>query len=364
MLYNDEEKIKNLLVGSLFLGGGGGGSPQEGFERAMSAINCGPVELISLEELQYRRKGKEPGYIVTFAGVGSPASQTAYYSDQVYPIIAELLSSHLDGPIIGVIPCEIGASSSFEPFIPAALLGVPIIDAPCDGRAHPLGTMGSLGLEHCQNYTMQSAAGGKENTDSYIQIFTQGTISHTASLIRNSASLAGGAVAVCRNPVTIDYLNIHGAKGAYTLAEKIGNILRKSGNSEAGISTILHELGGKCFCQGKVTDYTLSTHNALDYGRFTLSGHRISFCNEFMTVEKEGHRQYTFPDLITAFDAKNCKIISSAEVKNGQSLFLTAVPYENIPLGSGLRNPKHYKTLEESTHESFVKYLGPLFETH
>lgn len=362
MLYDNEEKIKDLLAGSLFLGGGGGGSPEEGYARAMSALKQGKVELISLQELRQRHKNSGKGYIVTFSGVGSPASESAFYSDQVYPRITKLIQKQLDGPIIGVIPCEIGASSSFETFIPAVLLDVPIIDAPCNGRAHPLGTMGSLGLERGKNHTIQAAAGGRENTDDYVEMFAEGSVEHTSALVRNAASLAGGAVAVCRNPVSLSYLEEHGAKGAYSLATEIGHLLRSGTDFLAGIEKVLAHLGGKRLCCGKVSDFQLSTDNALDYGSFSIAGYRIGFCNEFMTVSTESSRLYTFPDLITAFDIDSKTIVSTAQIENDQKLLLTAVPYKNLPLGAGLKNKKNYEPLERSTGEAFICYLDSLLK--
>lgn len=360
MLYDNEEKVKDLLAGSLFLGGGGGGSPEEGYERAMSALKKGDVELISLSEL-HRRNPEGRGYVVTFAGVGSPATEEAYYSDQVYPRITELLGRCLDGPVIGVIPCEIGASSSFEPFIPAVLLGVPVIDAPCDGRAHPLGTMGSLGLECRGDHTVQAAAGGREGTADYLEIFTEGTIKSTAALVRNAAALAGGAVAVCRNPVSADYLETAGAKGAYALAAEIGRLLRGSEGTQSGVDAVLKRLGGKRLCRAVVSNYRLSTANALDYGKFSAAEYEVSFCNEFMTVDSLGRRLCTFPDLITAFDAETGAILSSAEIREGREILLCAVPRQNLPLGAGLRNKENYRFLEEATGQAFIRHLGELF---
>ena len=76
----DKESIQDLLIGSLLLGGGGGGCPKEGEERALSALKLGNVELITIDELKERSRD---GCIVTISGVGSPASDTAYYSDDV-----------------------------------------------------------------------------------------------------------------------------------------------------------------------------------------------------------------------------------------------------------------------------------------
>ncbi|MRN26332.1 DUF917 family protein, partial [Romboutsia ilealis] len=241
----DKESIQDLLIGSLLLGGGGGGCPKEGEERALSALKLGNVELITIDELKERSRD---GCIVTISGVGSPASDTAYYSDDVYPRILELLGTQSETPIAGFISCELGASSSFEPFIPAALSGLPIIDAPCDGRAHPLGVMGSLGLESSGHTVIQAAAGGRPENKTYTELTVKGSVENTASLVRNAAHLAGGAVAVARNPVSIPYLETHAAAGAYAQALKLGRAYRTAASPALAIEAALRQLNGRILC--------------------------------------------------------------------------------------------------------------------
>ena len=113
MLVNLED-VKKIAIGSLFLGGGGGGDIREGLSTARRALELGEVQIIPLSEVSDKE-----GVILTISGVGSPASDTAYYSEDVYEKILYLIQSQEKKKIIGFIPCEMGASSSFEPFIPA-----------------------------------------------------------------------------------------------------------------------------------------------------------------------------------------------------------------------------------------------------
>lgn len=152
MIVNSSD-IQKIALGSLILGGGGGGNVQEGLETADKALQLDQVELLSLSDISDR-----DGVVLTISGVGSPASETAFYSDEVYEKILQLVQTQLKQDIIGFIPCEMGGSSSFEPFIPAALLKLPLINSACDGRAHPFGIMGSLGLGKgtVSKYTLQT----------------------------------------------------------------------------------------------------------------------------------------------------------------------------------------------------------------
>ena len=66
--------------------------------------------------------------------------------------------------------------------------------------------MGALGLEKEKNDTIQVGAGGKKSNGSYLEISLKGTIEKTSDLMRNAAASAGGAVAVIRNPVPVQWL--------------------------------------------------------------------------------------------------------------------------------------------------------------
>ena len=118
------EAISKIAIGSLILGGGGGGDLYEGLNNAKKALAIGNVRVVPISSLS-----ETQGVILTVSGVGSPASDAAYYSSDVYEILLKQIRDHVKDEIIGFIPCEMGASSSFEPFIPAALLNVPVIDS-------------------------------------------------------------------------------------------------------------------------------------------------------------------------------------------------------------------------------------------
>ena len=82
----------------------------------------------------------------------------------------------------------------------------------CDGRAHPLGTMGALGLAADPLYqTMQAACGGRSEDGTYIEVFSFGAVAATSQASRMAAGIAGGLATVVRNPVPASYLRSHAA---------------------------------------------------------------------------------------------------------------------------------------------------------
>ena len=135
-MYFSRELVDCLSKGAQVLGGGGGGREQRGLKTAEEALAAGQVRLAGLEEMS------PSDLVVTVSGVGAPSQSQAMYTARHYLRALELLEQRLDRPIAGFIPSEMGGSAAFGPFLAAAVKGIPVVNAACDGRAHPLGTMG------------------------------------------------------------------------------------------------------------------------------------------------------------------------------------------------------------------------------
>lgn len=357
-----KEHIQKLSSGSLLLGCGGGGNAAKGLENGYKALEMGTIELLTIEELEARG---EDGVIVTMSGVGSPSTPDAYHTAEDYPIMLEALQQKLNAKIIGLIACEIGGSSSFEPFIPAALLGVPVIDAPCDGRAHPLGLMGALGLETKGELVYQSVCGGKVEKGTRVEMVVHGTVETTSALVRNASAAAGGFIGVARNPVDISWLKEAGAPLAYQQAFALGEIWEKDAPLEERVHAVAQALQGEVLCKGQVGSFVMKTDNALDRGHFVIKNDEMEcllhYFNEYMTLDVNGRRIYTFPDPIITIDADSGQILTTADMMDGRNVYLIASNHENIIMGAGLKNKKTYEQVENIIGVEMTKYLEGLF---
>lgn len=186
-MYFDQELVSQLSKGAQVLGGGGGGREARGLKTAGEAMASGQVRLAELGEIS------PSDLVVTVSGVGAPSQSQAMYTARHYLRAMELLEQRLDRPIAGFIPSEMGGSAAFGPFLAAAVKGVPVINAACDGRAHPLGTMGALGLDRDPGYqALQAACGGRQEDGSYIELVTCASVRSASRASRLAAELAGG----------------------------------------------------------------------------------------------------------------------------------------------------------------------------
>jgi len=336
-----ESIAEDIVLGGSFLGGGGGGDLHTGMQIARLAVELGDLYIVSLDEL------KQDDIVVTASLVGAPAAKEKYVRPAHMLRSAQLLINSLRVEIAGFISSENGGTSSTNGWIPASLLGIPVVDAPANGRAHPMGLMGSLGLHKLKDYiSIQAAVGGSKEQGRYVELLVRGNLESADKLVREAAVQAGGLVAVTRNPVTVSYLREHAAIGALSKAMEIGRLMRDYSYDVVEMCSKIFEYlgGGKIIDKGVVTDVVIETRGGYDIGRIIIKSatnvYEVTVWNEYMTLEDDkGDRLATFPDLIVTLDIKTSKPKTSAEVRQGDELLLVAIPKDLIPLGSGVKDP-------------------------
>ena len=130
--------VEALAIGGTILGGGGGGRPEFGLAAGRLALELGGVELWSPEEAPPEWK------VITIASLGAPTQRGDTKYRHFIRAVQMLREAGVD--FDGVIAAENGGYNSFGGWIPAAALGLPVVDAPGDGRAHPTSMMGSMGM--------------------------------------------------------------------------------------------------------------------------------------------------------------------------------------------------------------------------
>ncbi len=342
------------LYGGLFLGGGGGGSLSGGLETLDTALSQGTIHLYDLDEFNPEE------LVITASAVGSPASKEGYMSTEQVLKAFDLVQREFEDPIKGVITNENGGHSIANGWILSAATGIPLIDAPCNGRAHPTGVMGSMGLDLLDDYiSTQSAAGGKGKKA--IELSVTGEMNSCAGMVRQAAVAAGGLVTVYRNPVKAAYLASHAAPGAIVQAIQIGKIFldaKDKGEVYEGLSEFL---GMEVLASGTVKEFSLTTEGGFDHGYLILSengkSYKTTFWNEFMSVDEDEKRIATFPDLIACLNAETGGVITSAEMAEGLDIDIIRVPMENLILGAGMKNRQQFELVEKILGIPMVSHL-------
>lgn len=349
-----QKHVEAALLGGCFLGGGGGGSMTNGRALGEAALAAGPLELVSLDEVD------PDGIAITCSAVGAPASKEAMATPKAALRVIELMKK-MDVPkLAGLITNENGGGSTFNGWLPAAMSGLPLIDAPCNSRAHPTGVMGSMALHRDKCYiSKQTAAGGNPQTARYIEASFSGSMEYVAALVRQCAVQAGGLVAVARNPVKASYLKGHASPGGITLAIETGTRMMSARprGAQAVVEAAVDFLGGHIVAEATVNSIMLKTEGGFDHGTISADNCALTFWNEFMTLELDNKRLGTFPDLIMTVDAETGIPVTSAELKKGQKVFVTLVPADNLSLGAGMFCRELLEPIEKIVGKDVVPYV-------
>jgi DUF917 family protein len=253
------EDVEALAVGGTILGGRGGGWPEKGLRNGNLALDIGEVKLLGATEAL-------PEMLVAVsAGLGAP-TQRGGTRPRHFIRSAELLWEN-GVEFEGFIAAENGGSNSFAGWIQAAALGMPVVDAPADGRAHPTAMMGGMGLHRVEGYVSVKAVACEE-----VEAVARGTLQRTSNVARMIAQDTGSMVAMTRDPVTVEYAVEHGAPGALTKAIGLGRAFNAAppGDPDARVEAALAHLGGKVVCRGRVVDKSIEARGASTWGRSAL----------------------------------------------------------------------------------------------
>lgn len=346
---------KEILLGSWFLGGGGGGLPEGGEAVLEQVLQIGEVTFQDAAALT------PDDVIVTASLVGSPASTTSCVKEHHYRQVYDWFCMNYQKPIRAVVTNEPGGHSITNGWMLSALTGLPMLDAACNGRAHPTGVMGAMGLNAIPDYhSLQTAAGGDGPRE--IGITATGTVDGTSQMVRTAAVQAGGYVTVLRNPVTADFLWKNGSIGVVSQAQMIGRRWKESmGDLQELLQMLKELLACSVLGEGRVQNVDLKMSGGFDVGTFTLETAdtplEVTFMNEYMTAERDGVRLATFPDLIAVIDVKTRLPVCSAQLKPGMDVAVVNVPRKNLILGRGMKLPELFVPCENAIGKPMRQFI-------
>lgn len=354
----DEKTVEAAVYGGAFYGGGGGGDIATGLKYGLLAVELGDLYIIDVETAGHKYGDKQ---VLTCSMLGAPSARQRHVTPSHILRSAELLLKATDEQVAGFITAENGGFSSVNGWIPAALLGLPVIDAPADGRAHPTGVMGSMGLHKVRDYiSIQAAVGGNPEIGTYVEILAKGSIEKVDKIMREASVQAGGLVAVTRNPVPLSYIKTNAAPGALSQAVAVGEVYQRSFDDvKEKIEAVVSTAGANVIATGVVKEVRLESVGGYDVGEVIIKAEKntfaLCFFNEYMTLEDaSGNRYATFPDLITTLDAETAIPVNTAEVRANMKLVIVTVSKDHIPLGSGVKDPDIIKQVEKIVNKQLV----------
>ena len=345
----DEPGLRALVYGGAVLGGGGGGSLEAGLESVHQALAAGVPRIVPLAALC------DDAILVTLSAVGS-AGQTsgAALQPSHFKRALQLFESLCKHRIAGYIASEVGPRAVTYGLTESASSGLPVVDAPANGRAHPLFIMGSLGLHARPDMaTLTAAVGGAAGSPDYVEVSIRANVAKAARIVRDRAAQGGIALAVVRNPLPVATIRRHAAVDGLAFAQRVGRVLlaRSARGSSSVLSALSRLMGGRVFAHGYVASASLSERLGFTIGAITIlcangSVVCIAVCNEFMAVLDGGMPVALFPDLIALIDRDTGLPLTSAEIRVNRSIAIFVVSRRRLLLGSTMRDPTLLRPIE------------------
>lgn len=353
------DDVKAAVRGGAVFAAGGGGWVDHGLEMGGAAVVVGRPKLVSVDELP------DDAIIITCTAIGAPAGTDWEMWGIDYIKAVQLLMERFEGKVVGVMTPQNGMSSTTNGWLPAAALGLVVVDATGDIRAHPTGKMGSMGLASRTDYeTIQVVVGGRRDNGSYLELVVKGTPAKTSNILRTASDMSGGFIASARHPIPASYIKEHAAIGGISLALDLGKamIAAEADGPEAIMDTVCNKTKGRILGRGKVLKKNVNYSGAFDIGTITMEDGAggqlvLHVMNEYMAVDNgDGKRLTTYPDVITTFDTATGLPISVGNVREGMEIALFAIDKKHVPLSSSVKDPTVYPEVEKALGIELSKY--------
>ena len=212
----DREALALIAKGSTVLGAGGGGDPYVGRLMVQQILgDSGLVDVVQIEDLDHN------ALVLPIAMMGAPqVMQEKFPSGKEIPKLIEMMERLLERKVEAILCIEAGGLNSTIPFIAAAQMGIPIVDADAMGRAFPELQMVTLTLGG-MGATPMAMVDDKGNGATFDTISNQ----WTEKLARALTIEMGGSAMVSLYPVLAGPSRDYLIEGSLSKAYDMGKIL-------------------------------------------------------------------------------------------------------------------------------------------
>jgi uncharacterized protein len=322
-----EAELEDIAVGAAILGTGGGGDPYIGKLLAQAAIReHGPVQMVTVDELD------DDDFVVPSAMMGAPTVMIEKLPRGTEVIRAfEALGACVGRQPTHTTSIEAGGLNSTTPFVVAAQLGLPLVDADGMGRAFPEIQM-IVATMHGVKATPMTLADEKGNSALIDTIDN----SWTERLARTLTVDFGATAMIALYPMTGAQLKAGAfVSGTISLAEELGRLVRvmRAEHSDP-ITAVVERLGGRKLFAGKVVDVARRTEAGWAKAEARIDGTGadagstlvLQTQNEHLVAVRDGEVVCSVPDLIVVMDAETGGPITTEELRYGFRVVVVGAP--------------------------------------
>lgn len=358
-----ETDCADFVEGCLYLGTGGGGSPEVGTATLLKALSDGlDVGWVDLREID------DDALTVTAYSSGSiapndPATATLTGSlrlgkprsldDCMVEAIGEL-GRYLQRPIAVVVPVEIGASNSPAPIVAAARLGLAVPDGDYSGRAAPDEMQGTPFIHRMPSHPLVSVdAWGN------VAVISKVANPYMLERVTKMLSIAGiDGTSIASTPLDGRDMKRIIVPGTLSLALRIGRAAREAREAaEDPVAATVEAAGGWRLFDGEVVAKQWEDRDGYMFGTLEIAGKRygssdpshlkIWFKNENQISWLDGEPWVCSPDLITVVDSSTGRGHTSTDISAGDRVTVV-----------GMRGLDCFRTDEALINAAGPPYFG------
>jgi uncharacterized protein len=341
-----EAEIEDIAVGAAILGTGGGGDPYIGKLLAQQAVRQhGPVQMVSVDEVP------EDAFVVPSAMMGAPTVMVEKLPRGTEVIRAfEALGHYVGRRPTHTTSIEAGGLNSTTPFVVAAQLGIPLVDADGMGRAFPEIQM-IIATMHGVKATPMTLADEKGNSAVIDTIDN----SWTERLARTLTVDFGATSMIALYPMSGAQLRAGAfVAGTITLAEELGRLVRETRALHGDpVGAVVDRLGGRRLFTGKIVDVARRTEAGWAKAEVHIDGISgdagstlvLHTQNEHLVAIRNEDVVCSVPDLIIVMDAESGGPITTEELRYGYRVVVVGapcVPPWRTPEGLALVGPRYF----------------------
>lgn len=322
-----ESEVEALAIGAWILGTGGGGSPYHGLLNVRSLYAAGHrVQLMDPMDLD------DTDMVAVVSSMGAPLVGQERMVDPHNAMRAVTMMQEYTGhKFRAVMSVEVGGGNALQPFLIAALMGLPVVDADAMGRAFPEAQMNSFAIGDLPMFPQTLCdVRGLETVVAKVPSWKW-----MERVARKVCTEYGSTAATCKAPRTGKEVKDWGIQYTTTKAIAIGNAVLAARKAHGDpIAAVLALEKGKNIFKGKIADVQRRATEGFLRGVATVEGLDdfrgrqmvIQFQNEFTVASVDGVAQVMTPDLICVLDSVSGDAIGTETLRYGQRATVIALP--------------------------------------
>jgi uncharacterized protein len=321
------DELESLAIGAWILGTGGGGSPYLALLNMRRLYREGAVcQLMDPIDLA------DDDLVAVVSNMGAPLVGQERLTDP-HPIAraVRMMEEYLGRRFHAVMSLEIGGGNAIQPFLAAALLDLPVVDADCMGRAFPEAQMTSFAIHGLRTYPLTLV----DVRDNAVLVARAASWKWMERLSRRACVEVGSIAATCKAPRTGKEVKECGILYSTSKAIRIGRAVQTARRAHRDpIEAVVETEGGLTLFKGKVTDVSRRTTEGFLRGTAVLEGLdafrgqalALAFQNEFAVAWLDGEPRVMTPDLICVIDTVSGEAVGTETLRYGQRVTVIALP--------------------------------------